>query len=64
MGRRPRASAVSGDMRHEALTHGAGTRVSRDVAVASGRAAVARPAGDGAGAAGGNARTNPWRGVA
>ena len=27
MGRRPRAAAVSGDMRHEALPHGAGTRV-------------------------------------
>ena len=37
MGRRPRAAAVSGAMRHEALTYG--------------RAAAARPAGDGVGAA-------------
>ena len=63
MGRRPRAAAVSGDMRHKALPHGAGTRVSRDVAGDSGRAAVARPAGDGAGTARGNARTVPRRGA-
>ena len=37
MGRRPRAAAVSGAMRHEALTYG--------------RTAAARPAGDGVGAA-------------
>ena len=37
MGRRPRVAAVSGVMRHEALTYG--------------RAAAARPAGDGVGAA-------------
>ena len=37
MGRRPRAAAVSGAMRHGALTYG--------------RAAAARPAGDGVGAA-------------
>ena len=37
MGRRPRVAAVSGAMRHEALTYG--------------RAAAARPAGDGVGAA-------------
>ena len=37
MGRRPRAADVSGAMRHEALTYG--------------RAAAARPAGDGVGAA-------------
>ena len=32
MGRQLRASAVSGDIRHKALPHGTGTRVSRDVA--------------------------------
>ena len=63
MGRQLRASAVSGDMRHKALPHGTGTRVSRDVAGDSGRAAVARPAGDGAGTARGNARTVPRRGA-
>ena len=64
MGRRPRAAAVSGDMRHDALTHGAGTHVSHDVAGDSGCAAVARPAEDGAGTARGNARTASRRGVA
>ena len=63
MGRRPRAAAVSGDMRHKALPHGAGTHVSRDVADDSGRAAVARPARDGAETARGNARTVPRRGA-
>ena len=49
MGRRLCAAAVSGAMRHEALTCGC--------------AAAARPAGDGAGPAEGNARTNPRRGA-
>ena len=51
MGRCPRAAAISGVMRHGTLAYRAGTRVSRDVVGSSGRATVARPAGDGAGAA-------------
>ena len=42
---------------------GAGTRVSRDVTDGGGRVAAARPAGDGAGAAGGNTRTASRRGA-
>ena len=49
MGRRPRTAAISGVMRHGTLAYRAGTRVSRDVVGSSGRATVARPAGDGAG---------------
>ena len=51
MGRRPRAAAISGVMRHGTLAYRAGTCVGRDVVGSSGRATVARPAGDGAGAA-------------
>ena len=39
MGRHLRVASVSGDMRHKALPHGAGTRVNRDVAGGGGRQA-------------------------